>query len=93
MKSLLAYAFPMEETGTRYLIIGNLFRIPALLYDILLYGGILLTFLSIGMLIYGSLKKKEKKSRKVWLIALIVGVLMLLPIVCAMRYGLGESVA
>lgn len=77
----------------RILTIGNVFKIPVFLYDICLYGGVLLTLISIGMMIFDTIKKKEKKYYKVWLIILIVGVLMLVPIVLSIIYGLGESVA
>lgn len=74
----------------RILTIGNMFTIPAFLYDIFLYGGILLTFISIGMLLFGTMKKK---SGKIWLIVFIAGVLMLVPVVLSMIYGLGERIA
>lgn len=37
---------------------------PCFYYDIFSYGGILLTFISIGMIIFGAIKKKEKKYSK-----------------------------
>lgn len=74
----------------RILTIGNMFEIPLLLYDCFLYGGILLTFISTGMFIFAL---KRKKYYKVWLSILVVGVLMLVPIVLSMIYGLGESMA
>lgn len=77
----------------RIVTIGDLFKFPMLLYDTFLYGGILLTSISIGMIIFGAIKKKEKKYYRVWFIILIAGVLMLVPIVLSMIYGLGESMA
>ena len=77
----------------RMVTIGDWFKLPMLLYDIFLYGGILLTLISIGMMIFGAIKKKGKKYYKVWFMILIAGVLMLVPIVLAMIYGLGESIA
>lgn len=77
----------------RMVTIGDLFELPMLLYDIFLYGGILLTFISVGMIVLGAIKKKEKKYYKAWSMILIAGVLMLVPIVLSMIYGLGESMA
>lgn len=75
----------------RMVTIGDLFKLPWFLYDIFLYGGILLTVISIGMIIFGAVKKKEKNYYKVWFIILIAGVLMLVPVVLSMICGLGES--
>lgn len=77
----------------RMVTIGDWFELPMLLYDIFLYGGILLTFVSIGMMIFGAIKKNETNDYKVWFLILIAGVLMLVPIVLSMIYGLGESMA
>ena len=77
----------------RILIIGNIFRIPLLLYDICLYGGILLTLASTGALLLGSIKNKKTHRSGVWPIIFIAGILMLVPIVLAMIYGLGEQIA
>lgn len=77
----------------RILIIGNIFRFPLLLYDICLYGGILLTLASAGALLFGAIKNKKTHRSGVWLIAFIAGLLMLVPVVLAMRYGLGEQMA
>lgn len=52
-----------------------------------------MTLISIGMIIFGTIKKKEKKYCEAWLLILIVGVLMLIPIALSMICGLGESVA
>lgn len=77
----------------RYFTIGDIFRFPAFLYNVLTYGGLLLVLISIGMAIFGAIKKKEKKYYKVCLIISIVAVLMLVPMILAAIFGLGESMA
>lgn len=77
----------------RILIIGNTFRIPLLLYDICLYGGILLTLASAGALLFGTIKSKKTHGSGVWPIIFIAGILMLVPVALAMIYGLGEQMA
>lgn len=67
--------------------IGDLFKLSMPIYGIFLYGGILLTFISIGMIIFGAIKKKEKKYYNIWFIILGAGVLLLIPVVLTKIYA------
>lgn len=63
----------------RILIIGNIFRLPLPLYDICLYGGILLTLASTGVFLFGAIKNKETHRPSVWFIVLAAGMLISSP--------------
>ncbi len=63
---------------------GNLFKLSMPVYGIFLYRGILLTFISVGMIVFGTIKKKEKKYYNIWFIILGgAGVLLLVPVMLA----------
>ncbi len=57
-------------------IAKNYIMVPTSLYYTLFFGGGLLALVSVGMLLHSLLKKKSKKYIICWLIALIVGALL-----------------
>lgn len=64
-----------------------LFRIPKLLYDGMAGGGVLLLLLSVGGLLL------DRRHGRRYLVTLVLAALLLLPLLFASLFGIGESMA
>ena len=60
-----------------YIFLGNWLKVPDALYFILLFGAVIALAISMGVIIYHFVRKKDKVKLRVWLTTALISLVMI----------------